>query len=75
MRGHALSGVLWMSADRILLFAVVVVVTAVLARLLPPSDFGIVGAAMVAVEFAAQVVNESGYGLRSFSAHTSAART
>lgn len=46
-----------MSADRLLLFAVAAVVTAVLARLLPPYDFGVVGAALVAVEVVSQVVN------------------
>lgn len=46
-----------MSADRLLLFTVAAVVTAVLARLLPPYDFGVVGAALVAVEVVSQVVN------------------
>ncbi|MEM1056857.1 MAG: lipopolysaccharide biosynthesis protein [Bacteroidota bacterium] len=59
LRGRALSGILWMSADRLLLFAVAAIVTAVLARLLPPSDFGVVGAALVAVEIGVQVVNAS----------------
>ncbi|MEM6327395.1 MAG: lipopolysaccharide biosynthesis protein, partial [Bacteroidota bacterium] len=56
LRGRALSGVLWMSADRVLLFTVMAVVTAVLARLLPPEDFGVVGAALVVVEIALQLV-------------------
>ncbi|WP_281253137.1 lipopolysaccharide biosynthesis protein [Rubricoccus marinus] len=50
---------LWMSADRVFLFVVGAVVTAVLARLLPPSDFGIVGAALVVVEIVAQIVSAS----------------
>ena len=57
LRGRTLGGVLWMSLDRVVLFVVAAVTTAVLARLLPPSDFGIVGAALVAVDIVAQVVN------------------
>lgn len=57
LRGRALGGVLWMSADRLLLFSVAAVVTAVLARLLPPADFGVVGAGLVVVEIVSQVVN------------------
>ncbi|MEL6614763.1 MAG: lipopolysaccharide biosynthesis protein [Bacteroidota bacterium] len=57
LRGRTLSGVLWMSVDRLLLFGVAAVVTAVLARLLPPADFGVVGAALVAVEIVSQIVN------------------
>ena len=57
LRRRALSGVLWMSADRLLLFAVGGVVVTVLARILPPEEFGIVGAALVAVEMAGQIVN------------------
>ena len=45
-----------MSVDRIVLFLVAAATTAVLARLLPPSDFGILGAALVAVEVVAQIV-------------------
>lgn len=57
LQRRALAGALWMSADRVLFFAVAAVVTVVLARLLPPSAFGVVGAALVVVEIAAQVVN------------------
>ena len=59
LQKRALSGMLWMSADRVFLFVVGAVVTAVLARLLPPSDFGIVGAALVVVEIVAQIVGAS----------------
>lgn len=57
LQRRALAGALWMSADRVLFFVVAAVVTVVLARLLPPSDFGVVGAALVVVEIAAQIVN------------------
>ena len=61
LKDRAVNGVLWTGASKFLTQALLILVTVILARLLSPDDFGLVGMAAI-ITVAVAMVNDRGLG-------------